>query len=200
MFTPKRRGQGPPQASTSEKRNWASLHSHTKSEGQAGEKRDKPIKERALSIWLPGQRTRHSKHAESGDQGNLPESPTDDEGETHRRRRSWGFHIPLPATPAPITISQNRTPGWDTPWSDRARQSLDDSGSHGSNLASRQDSFANANGAADEPPNGRKRSKWYRRRKRLRMFILYNAYVPLVSLLRPLCWWISCSDIVLFNP
>ncbi|KAL5495145.1 hypothetical protein ACEPAI_607 [Sanghuangporus weigelae] len=180
MFTPKRRDQGPPQASTSgEKRNWASLplHSHLKSEGQ-NEKRDRPIKERSLSTWLPGQRIRQSKHAEGGNQYNLPDSPTDDEGEAYHRR-SWGFHIPLPTTPAAITISQNRTPGWDTPWSERARRSLDDSGSHGSNVPSRQDSFANADGA-DDPPDGRKRSKWYRRRKRLRMFILSNTYVPLL--------------------
>ncbi|KAI0318467.1 hypothetical protein OF83DRAFT_941925, partial [Amylostereum chailletii] len=33
------------------------------------------------------------------------------------RMRDWGLHISLPPpTPAPNTLSQSRTPGWDSPW------------------------------------------------------------------------------------
>ncbi|EJD03839.1 uncharacterized protein FOMMEDRAFT_121107 [Fomitiporia mediterranea MF3/22] len=63
-------------------------------------------------------------------------------------------------TPAPITIAQNRTPGWDTPWSAQA-------------------SITNVNVSPDSSP-GEKRTKWYHRRKRLRAFMLTNNYVPLL--------------------
>ena len=173
MFTRRGRAEGPPQRSSIEKHTWPSTHSKTSD--SPNEKRERPMKERAMSAWLvAAQRKRHSKSAEGG----ADHADEEEEG----RRRSWGLHIPLPSTPAPITISQNRTPGWDTPWSARRSHSLNGSVGGGSNIGSRTGSFANGNGSV-HLANAEKHSKWYHRRKRLRAFILTNNYVPLVGCL-----------------
>lgn len=108
------------------------------------------------------------------------------------RRKTRGLHLPLP-TPAPFTLAQTRTPGWDTPWSGgssgpggrSSRSNTNVFVGQGSNLGVRDYAQLNGhghdNGASDTSPDGgRNRSKWYRRRKRIRAFVLNNSYVPLV--------------------
>lgn len=169
MFTRRGRQEGPPQRSPSARHNWPTLNSKS---GGSGEKRERPMRERARTTWLAGaQRVRHNlPEPAEGD----PDPPSDEE----QHRRSWGLHIPLP-TPTPFTISQNRTPGWETPWSPRSNHSLNTVNGQGSNLGTHRTSLSPPNGV-DETPDGRKRTKWYYRRKATRAFIINNNYVPLV--------------------
>lgn len=174
MFTRKGREEGPPRLrSTPTKSNWPLLS--TRFERGAGlDKPERPFRERAKSTWLGA--THRSKNSDERIEGDPDPSDGD-------RLNKWSLHIPLP-TPAPLTLAHNRTPGWESPWTPRDRhdhthpfstitgQLADD---EPTNL---EDGRANG---YDEKDDGRQRSKWYHRRKKLRMFILNNAYVPLVS-------------------
>ncbi|KAI5124623.1 hypothetical protein M0805_004233 [Coniferiporia weirii] len=168
MFTRKGREEGPPQRSSAARHNWPILAS--RSNGSPAEReRDRPMKQRAMSTWLSGaQRVRQP----------LIEGDPDPSSDEERNRRSWGLHIPLP-TPAPFTLSQNRTPGWETPWSPRVGQPLPAMNGQGSNLGTRESSPGLANGFG-EITQERGRTRWYYRRKALRAFILNNTYVPLL--------------------
>ena len=91
-----------------------------------------------------------------------------------RHDRHWGFHIPVPArVPLTLTIAQNDTPGWDTPWTPRAQPLPSMSG----------DAEARETNADESSGSGKEQdlTVWARRRKRLRVFFLNNTYVPLVS-------------------
>ncbi|KAH8120404.1 hypothetical protein DFH11DRAFT_1559919 [Phellopilus nigrolimitatus] len=170
MFTRKGRQEGPPQRTPSAKHAWPMLGSRS---GGSGEKHEyeRPMNERAKSTWLSSsQRVRHGPEPAEGD----PDPPFGDKD----RHRGWGLHIPIP-TPAPFTLSHNRTPGWDTPWSSRAAQQFNEIDDQGGNFGVHE----NLPGPSDDlgdGPAGRKRSKWYHRRKRIRAFIFYNNYVPLL--------------------
>ena len=170
------------------------------------------MRERAKTMWLAGMRAYNSGEHQDGDANesrqqnalsdiesgynSAADSPSPPPGtafarRTPPRRKTRGLHIPLP-TPAPFTLAQTRTPGWDTPWSggtgagstrvSRSNTNVFNVG-QGSNLGVRD--YAQLNGHGPEPSSaaddGRKRSKWYYRRKRVRAFMLSNNYVPLVS-------------------
>ncbi|KAF8591889.1 hypothetical protein K439DRAFT_1325302, partial [Ramaria rubella] len=62
---------------------------------------------------------------------------------------------------APFTLSHNKTPGWDSPWTPRIPEQ------------------AHAN-RTENSGEGNSRP-WRRRKKNLRSFLLHNNYVPLVS-------------------
>ena len=186
MFTRRGREEGPPQRNLSEsKQNWSSMinsrsfgvggfntssnsnnNNSSSSNNEKGD-REKPVKERSRSNWLSSAQLLRRPDPIQGD----PDPDYDDEvSEAHRR--SWGFHIPLP-TPAPITISQNRTPGWDTPWTPRTGQPLNE-------FSELRDNSPTGEGEDQATGGDCKRTKWYWRRKRIRAFILNNNYVPLV--------------------
>jgi hypothetical protein len=90
--------------------------------------------------------------------------------------------LSFPPPRIPFTLSQNKTPGWESPWTpripDRALVNERDP-----ELEAAQ--HANDAGVAKEPSalhlDGLR--PWQRRKKRLRNFLLHNAYVPLVSLI-----------------
>jgi hypothetical protein len=78
------------------------------------------------------------------------------------------LHLDLPPIQqSPITLAQTRTPGWETPWTPRQPGvTWDvDVGDHG-----------------EEEDDGEKLSRWQRRKKRIRVYMLTNPYVPLVSI------------------
>lgn len=92
-----------------------------------------------------------------------------------RRSRPGGLHVDLPPPPTtPYTLSHNATPGWDTPWSSRVPRST----ARGSHPYHSADEHPEHDGHDDDE----KLSTWEARRKRFRAYILYNAYVPLVSI------------------
>lgn len=77
------------------------------------------------------------------------------------------LHLDLPAPHSPTTLAQTKTPGWDLPWSPRAPGQAN--GSWNGILENEQEN-------EDE-----KMSLWQRRKKRIRVYMLTNTYVPLVS-------------------
>ncbi|EMD42198.1 hypothetical protein CERSUDRAFT_79802 [Gelatoporia subvermispora B] len=88
-----------------------------------------------------------------------------------RASNSSGLQIDIPPPPTvPFTRAYNETPGWDTPWTSRP---LD--------LTHRGQNFG------EPPPDGmqhddgdEKLGTWARRKKRLRAYMMYNVYVPLL--------------------
>lgn len=84
-------------------------------------------------------------------------------------RKNVKLNVELPPPPAaPFTLSHNPTPGWDTPWTARARD----------------DSFGLTGDSTDEDLP--RRGRGGKLPKRWRTFLLNNVYVPLVS--RCLSW------------
>ncbi|KAJ7786437.1 hypothetical protein B0H16DRAFT_31469 [Mycena metata] len=88
--------------------------------------------------------------------------------------RNWNLSIALPAAPAStFTQQHNATPGWDAPWTSRV-------GAQGpADHHNLEDIEDDDEGSSPVDPD-KHRTVWQRRRKRLRAFILSNAYVPLL--------------------
>ena len=75
-----------------------------------------------------------------------------------------------------MTLAHNTTPGWDSPWTPRPPTDLIArirSNGHGTIHEEESDSH--------EEEGHEKLGTWARRRKKYRMFMLTNVYVPLVS-------------------
>ncbi|CAL1695369.1 unnamed protein product [Somion occarium] len=93
-----------------------------------------------------------------------------------RLASSFGHHLNLPSPEPVMTMSHNQTPGWDSPWSPRAP----------ADLVARITGNGNGNGSAEygdtERDNGNheKGGIWARRKKKFRVYILTNVYVPLL--------------------
>ncbi|KAJ7169993.1 hypothetical protein C8R46DRAFT_1162686 [Mycena filopes] len=88
--------------------------------------------------------------------------------------RNWNLSITLPTPPASaFTMQHNATPGWDAPWTSRVG-AQGPAGHEPSEYIEEEDE-----GSSPVDPD-KHRSVWQRRRKRLRAFILSNAYVPLL--------------------
>jgi hypothetical protein len=129
---------------------------------------------RDLSMsWLPSSRdsgafSRREKSPTTPlNSGRLPSHP-----ELTPPRRGSGHnepdHHPLPPHPtAPFTLSQNATPGWDTPWSASAH-------------AQGPYFFDNPETDSDEVDQNKNLSSWGKKKKKLRLFVLSNTYVPLL--------------------
>ncbi|KAF8973922.1 hypothetical protein BDZ97DRAFT_1647958 [Flammula alnicola] len=83
--------------------------------------------------------------------------------------------MPLPAQlPVPYTLSHTNTPGWDTPWTSRTNAQ-----------GPVRDNILESYGFEEDHSSGsdhdrRELSRWSRRRKQIRSFILVNTYVPLL--------------------
>lgn len=113
----------------------------------------------------------------------LPHPSVPREGSSFARRskdpnapnsRDWNLAIPLP-TPAaaPFTLSHTATPGWDAPWTARTAAQ----GPRGGHFpATDEEQEESAHHSSKDA------TVWRSRKKRLRVFILNNIYVPLVRL------------------
>ncbi|KAI0068389.1 hypothetical protein BV25DRAFT_1793779 [Artomyces pyxidatus] len=104
--------------------------------------------------------------------GKQPEYP-------NRRVRDWGLQITMPTPPpAPFTLAQSRTPGWDSPWAPKPIERLAGTGIY--------EKLRNGDvSASDRPPDtadtqDTSMSRWARGRKRARRYLLTNTYVPLL--------------------
>ncbi|KAF7320437.1 hypothetical protein MKEN_00828600 [Mycena kentingensis (nom. inval.)] len=125
------------------------------------DKRTVSFKERSIA-WLPSPRDgvpsfpRRNRH------------PT----RTSTLNRNWDLSITLPAPPnATFTMQHNATPGWDAPWTSRV-------GAQGP--AGRHRSASGSMDEAEDSPVDSEKERTQKRRRRLRAFILNNAYVPLI--------------------
>lgn len=78
----------------------------------------------------------------------------------------------LPQPQAPFTLSQTQTPGWETPWSARVP---DGNGvEHATSYGLGED------GVQDDADSNKHLTPWERKKKRFRLFVLSNTYVPLL--------------------
>lgn len=111
----------------------------------------------------------------------MPTSASQTEDSSFIRRKEKAaediaqLSIPLPAAQLPYTLSHTNTPGWDTPWTSRPN-------AQGPSRHNRLESYgfgADHESSTSETQNG---SRWSRRRKKIRSFILGNTYVPLVRI------------------
>lgn len=100
------------------------------------------------------------------------------------RSDSLRIELPLPSPRIPFTLSQNKTPGWESPWTPRMpdrvipidRNPGLEEGQHanGNNTGRTKESLTLD--LDDLKP-------WQRRKKNIRNFLLHDTYVPLVSLI-----------------
>ncbi|KAF7311000.1 hypothetical protein HMN09_00643400 [Mycena chlorophos] len=120
------------------------------------------FKERSIS-WLPSQR----------DGSSFPRRQRQPSRATSINR-NWDLSIVLPTPPTlaastAYTLQHNATPGWDVPWTSRVGAQ----GPAGRHLAEGSDE--------ESPVDSEKEAELrHRRRHQLRLFILSNAYVPLI--------------------
>lgn len=89
-----------------------------------------------------------------------------------------GFHLELPP-PDPITLAQNKTPGWDSPWTPRPPAALV------ARITGNMNGDARTQDGSESGSDDKNLSRHARRRKRIRMYILTNPYVPLVRKFLP---------------
>ncbi|KZV75538.1 hypothetical protein PENSPDRAFT_71365 [Peniophora sp. CONT] len=106
---------------------------------------------------------------ESGNSPAAANSPSERQPGTGRLR-SWGLHLNMPQ-PAPSTIAQSKTPGWDSPW---MAKPLEDGGIPGAATGAGH-SVHTGNEVKAEDLTG-----WAAFKKRTRRFLLNNVYVPLL--------------------
>ncbi|KIK71169.1 hypothetical protein GYMLUDRAFT_185624 [Collybiopsis luxurians FD-317 M1] len=93
------------------------------------------------------------------------------------RRKEWSLSIAMPTPRAPFTMNQTNSPGWETPWTSRA-------GAQGPFHSRSRDGYPYDEDVNPESQTGSSGSHddtmWKSRRKRLRIFLLNNPYVPLL--------------------
>ncbi|KAJ6575234.1 hypothetical protein B0H19DRAFT_1127803 [Mycena capillaripes] len=124
------------------------------------------FKDRSIS-WLPNPR----------DGSTFPRRNRQ-QSRTGAINRNWNLSITLPTPPATsFTMQHNATPGWDAPWTSRVG-AQGPPGRHNSDASGyiEEDDISSP---VDVDPD-KHGTVWRRRRKRLRTFILSNAYVPLL--------------------
>ncbi|KAI0800930.1 hypothetical protein C8Q74DRAFT_1190966 [Fomes fomentarius] len=134
-----------------------------------------PNTSRSMSIpWLTVSVLRRSNEQDDEEQEQQA-SPTlhaseheGSDGGVPRPSNRSRLRIDMPPTNAPFTLAQNRTPGWDTPWTS----------AHPNGSGDRISSLREHASQHDEEKE--KLTPWQRRRKRLRAYIMYNLYVPLL--------------------
>lgn len=107
-----------------------------------------------------------------------------------------GLTLSLPS--GPFTVNQTQTPGWETPWAPHPPAAYrGGGGANGSAVRERggdgSQFYAGGKelgamgsrrtaGGDDDDGRSRRGGKWARTKRRLRVYILQNNYVPLVSL------------------
>ncbi|KAF5374981.1 hypothetical protein D9758_000164 [Tetrapyrgos nigripes] len=145
------------------------------SEEHSSQRKNMSFRDRTKS-WLPtsasGLRESPLRRLteKSTEEPQTPENAQETSG-----RRNWNLSITMPP-PAPFTVSQNLTPGWETPWTPRpaAQGPLRDPVG--------EDSYDldHEPGEESSDTTGKNASSWARRKRGLRIFILNNTYVPLL--------------------
>lgn len=122
--------------------------------------------------------------------------PPEDADSSTRTNKSNGLTLSLPA--GPFTVNQTQTPGWETPWAPHPPAAYrGGAGPNGSGSARERGGDGSqfytggkelgtmgsrrTAGGDDEDSRSRRGGKWVRAKRRLRVYILKNDYVPLVS-------------------
>lgn len=135
------------------------------------------MRERSLSIaWLTSPIHRRSEEESSPIlKGKHPETYQPILSRRTNNPNNAGFHLDLPAPdPVVTTISHNKTPGWDSPWSPRPPAELV------ARITGNSNGSLRMRDAEAHDEENEKLGAWAKRRKRYRAFIMHNTYVPLV--------------------
>ncbi|KAJ3995024.1 hypothetical protein F5050DRAFT_1770330 [Lentinula boryana] len=100
---------------------------------------------------------------------------TERNGEARPKRRDWNLSISMPTPRAPFTVNQSNSPGWETPWTSRvgAQGPFRSRSRHDEGSRYGDEENSGLSGSNDD-------TRWDSRRKRLRIFLLNNPYVPLL--------------------
>ncbi|KAI0814842.1 hypothetical protein BC629DRAFT_1588535 [Irpex lacteus] len=115
---------------------------------------------RSLSVnWLPASLSRRP-----GDHSYFPRDREIQEEEEFIPPDRLHLDLPPPVH-APQTLAQAKTPGWDIPWSPR--------------IPGRTNASWDTTDLSDHETD-EKKSRWQRRKKRARVYLLTNVYVPLL--------------------
>ncbi|KAI0348441.1 hypothetical protein BDW22DRAFT_1404340 [Trametopsis cervina] len=113
---------------------------------------------RALSVnWLPASLSRRPGDGET--------SPREREIQVGTDLRMPKLHLDLQEMHSPQTVAQTKTPGWDVPWSPRAPG---------------QPTVSWDTSAGSDEDSNEKSGVWQTRKKRIRVYMLTNVYVPLL--------------------
>jgi hypothetical protein len=155
--------------------------SQNSSAGPSGEQRWFPFTRRRPTVLSP------EVFGAEPSFNRLERRPTIHVGFTHREDRSTalgeksfeqapsrspdrGLRIALPTTTVPpFTLSHGRTPGWDSPWTARPLETFPHQNVY--------EQLQNGDSSEEQGSTG----LWPRARKRARVYLLNNTYVPLVK-------------------
>ncbi|ESK98309.1 hypothetical protein Moror_59 [Moniliophthora roreri MCA 2997] len=102
---------------------------------------------------------------------------TNESEETPRSRREWNLTIPMPAATAPFTVTHNTTPGWETPWTSRSTAQGPRRNHERDNSYGLGNPIEESSESSSEHQHA---TTWQKRKKRLRIFLLSNTFVPLL--------------------
>ncbi|GLB36260.1 putative saccharomyces cerevisiae YDL133W [Lyophyllum shimeji] len=132
----------------------------------------KGLRDLSISSWLPTSSTIREGTSFSRKEKEVDSETARPSGTTDR---DHGLSIALPTPPAaPYTLSHNTTPGWDSPWTP-APAAQGPSHQH-----DRNSSYGLIQVEGESNESHKPTSMWRQRKHRLRSFILYDAYVPLL--------------------
>ncbi|KAI0673473.1 hypothetical protein C8Q78DRAFT_1119000 [Trametes maxima] len=124
---------------------------------------------RSMSLpWFTVSYLRRSQDQDEDSPSTVRESEEEgSDSETPQANPRSRLRIDMPPTSGPFTLQHSRTPGWDTPWTS----------SHPGGIGEHHDPHMDEAGSHHDDE---KLTPWQRRRKRLRAYMMYNLYVPLL--------------------
>ncbi|KAF9270332.1 hypothetical protein L218DRAFT_952485 [Marasmius fiardii PR-910] len=138
------------------------------------ESKPKPTAFRTSKSWLPSSTSAFRDGSTFSRR--LGEKPSSDENGEQTGRQSWNHTIQIPPSVVPFTSTHNPTPGWETPWTSRAEAQ----GPNRNPEAQDSYGFEDAVVESSESDLHQDQKSWIARKKRLRIFLLSNSYVPLL--------------------
>ncbi|KAJ4486283.1 hypothetical protein J3R30DRAFT_3445613 [Lentinula aciculospora] len=163
-FTMPRQAGRPPQNTDNEDTPFRELH------GKASFFKDK------RRSWLANSSIREPSLSLSKHMNEKNAMDPERNGEARPKRRDWNLSISMPTPRATFTVNQANSPGWETPWTSRvgAQGPFHSRSRHGEGSGHEDqenlESHSVLSGLNDDSS----------RRKRIRIFLLNNPYVPLL--------------------
>ena len=119
-----------------------------------------------LDEALPEEENSSTIHGEEAQRESAGSVNASEVGRGSRLNNRSRLRIDMPPPNTAFTLAQNATPGWETPWTS----------AHPNGTGHRFGSSGGEGSQHDEE----KLTTWQKSRKRLRAYMMYNIYVPLV--------------------
>lgn len=138
---------------------------------------DEDYKQRQIDLARP----RGYRWTSSRKRGHADEAQGEERPPIERSRISaLRLQLPLPPPLAPFTISHTKTPGWDTPWTPRLPDQATASGSSDLELGG-MPAESSSDRSKEQLSSHERVGTTISLRKKLRIYVLHNNYVPLVG-------------------